>query len=67
LFRISKDRVTIIEVAEADEVERAIRVLRPGRYDIAQFEQGAVRPGHWGIAFKRRDGAVLIKWDTVDD
>ena len=71
MFRISKDGLTIIDVAQADEVERAIRALRPGRYDIGQFEQDAVPQGHiaryWGIAFKRQDGSVLIKWDTFDD
>jgi hypothetical protein len=71
VYRILKDGVTIIDVAEADEVERAIRALRPGRYDIGQFEQDTDPPGriarHWGIAFKRQDGTVLIKWDTLDD
>jgi hypothetical protein len=68
MFRISKDQVTVIEVAQVEEIEPAIRANPPGRYDIDEVElnplQSGPTRGHWAIAFRRKDGSVVIKWDS---
>ena len=72
MFRISRsgsDEIT--DVAQVDEIERAIRANPPGRYDIFKIELKPRSSGHtrrpWGIAFRRQGGSVLIKPDSGDE
>jgi hypothetical protein len=34
MFRISKDTQTVIDIAQVDEIEPAVRASKPGRYHV---------------------------------
>jgi hypothetical protein len=72
MFRISRDTNTVIDVAQADEIEPAVRTSEPGRYDVDQIERDPLPSGNtsrrWGVAIKRQDGSVLVgadPWEAV--
>jgi hypothetical protein len=69
MFRISRaGSDQIIDVAQADEIEPAVRASKAGRYNIDQIERNPVPSGHtsrrWGVAIKRQDGSVVIERDS---
>jgi hypothetical protein len=67
MFRISKSRDNIIDVAQVDDIEPAIRASKPGRYHIDQIERDLLPSGHpsrrWGVGIKQREGSVVIERD----
>jgi hypothetical protein len=67
MFRISKDANTVIDVAQADQIEPIIRSSAPGRYHFAQIEREPLPSGHtsrrWGVGLKMPDGSVVIERD----
>jgi hypothetical protein len=67
MFRISKDLNTVIDVAQVDEIELAVRGSMPGRYHIDQIERGSLPLGHtsrrWGVGLTMPDGSVVIARD----
>jgi hypothetical protein len=46
MFRISKDANTVIDVAQADDIEPAMRASKPGRDRVDQIERDQLRSGH---------------------
>jgi hypothetical protein len=68
MFRISKDLNTIIDVAQVDQIEPALRVLKPGRYHVDEISAESLPSGHasrrWGIGIKNADGSVVIERDS---
>jgi hypothetical protein len=71
MFRISKNLNTVIDVAQADEIEPALKASKPGRYHVDQIERDPLRSGHtsrrWGVAIKRGDGSVSIERDSWEE
>jgi hypothetical protein len=67
LFRISQGIAKVVDVAQVDEIEPAIRASRPGRHQIDQIERDPLPSGQtsrrWGIAIKARGGSVVIERD----
>jgi hypothetical protein len=67
MFRISKDTNTVIDVAEVDGIEPAIRHGKPGRYQVDEISADSLPSGHtsrrWGIAIRRKDGSVDLEPD----
>ena len=65
--RISKDLKTVIDVAQVDQIEPAIRAEKPGRWHIDEISADPLPSGHtsrrWGVAIKRQDGSVVVKPD----
>jgi hypothetical protein len=57
----------VTDVAQADQIEPAVRAAKPGRYDIDQIEREPLPSGHtsrrWGVAIKGPDGSVMIEPD----
>jgi hypothetical protein len=39
MFRISKGTNTVIDVAQVDEIEPAVKASKPGRYHVDQIER----------------------------
>jgi hypothetical protein len=62
MFRISNGTSTIIDVAQVDGIEPAIRQGKPGRYQVDEISADPLPSGHtsrrWGIAIRRKDGSV---------
>jgi hypothetical protein len=70
MFRISRTGSNeITDVAQFDEIEPAVRVSEPGRYNIDQIERDPLPSGHtsswWGVGIKRH-GTVAIEPDPWD-
>jgi hypothetical protein len=68
MFRISRDLNTVIDVAQVDEIERVIRVLKPGHYHVDEISANPLPSGltsrRWGIGIKNADGSVVIERDS---
>jgi hypothetical protein len=67
MFRISKETNTVVDIAQVDEIEPAIRASKLGRYHIDQIERDPLPSGHtsrrWGVGIKRDEGAIVIEPD----
>jgi hypothetical protein len=67
MFRISKDLNTVIDVAQVDEIEPAVRASKPGRYHVDETSADLLPAGHssrrWEVVTKQRDGSVVIERD----
>jgi hypothetical protein len=65
MFRISRDgQEPVVDVAQVEEVEPAIRSSEPGRYHIDQINREPLPSGHtsrrWGVGIKSPDGSATI-------
>jgi hypothetical protein len=58
---------SVIDVAQVEQIESAVRASPPGRYHVAEISADPLPSGHtfcrWGIAIKNRDGSVVIERD----
>jgi hypothetical protein len=67
MFRISKGTDTVIDVAQIDKIEPAIRSSEPLRCHVDEISAGPLPAGHtprrWGVALKMPDGSVVIEPD----
>jgi hypothetical protein len=70
MYHISAGPDHVVDVAQADEIEPAIRAAEPGRYYADQIERDPLPSGHtsrrWGVAIKRQDGSVVLEPDPWD-
>jgi hypothetical protein len=69
MFRISRNgHEPIVDVDTVEDIEPAIRDLKPGRYDVDEISADPLPTGHtsrrWGIVIKWRDGAVFVEPDA---
>jgi hypothetical protein len=68
MFCISPEgQESIIDVATAEAIESAIRMLRPGRYNVdevsADSSPNDESSRRWGVVIKRSDGTLDIRID----
>lgn len=68
MFRVSQnERELVVDITTADEIERAIRARKAGKYHVDEISADPLPSGHnsrhWGVAIERPDGPVEIQAD----
>jgi hypothetical protein len=67
VFRISKSRHQVIDVAQVDQIEPAVKPSKARRYHVFELKADPLPSGRgsrcWGVGIKWADGSVEMKSD----